>query len=98
MTQEDQNMNTLRSFLVSILALMFSVMATLIAQPADQDAWAKIAEDETAIHLETDTLTATFRKKGYVSGVEAKSFLDKRTGFRDPGHGLDIADWILQDG
>src|SRR5205085_1137887 len=79
----NDNMKVLRPFLAPTLALVFSTMATLIAQPADQDGWAKITEDETGIHLETDTLTATFRKKGYVSGVAAQSFLDKRTGFRD---------------
>jgi hypothetical protein len=33
-----------------------------------------------------------------VTGVRAQSFLDKRTGFRDPGYGLDIVDWIMEPG
>ena len=43
-------------------------------------------------------LEATVSKKGYVTGVAAQSFLDKRSGFRDPGHGLDIVDWIMEPG
>ena len=38
------------------------------------------------------------RKKGYVTGVAAQSFLDKKTGFRDAGFGLDIVDWIMEPG
>ena len=38
------------------------------------------------------------RKRGYVSGVAKQSFLDKKTGFRDPGYGLDIVDWIMEPG
>jgi hypothetical protein len=105
-------MKALKPFLASTLALVFSAPAPLIAQqaavaerPADQDGWAKITEDEAGIYLETDTLTATFRKKAspgaatfLTTGVAATSFLDKRTGFRDPGYGLDVVDWILQDG
>jgi hypothetical protein len=33
-----------------------------------------------------------------VSGVAAQSFLDKQTGFRDAGFGLDIVDWIMEPG
>jgi len=43
-------------------------------------------------------LEAAVRKKGYVSGVAAQSFLDKKTGFRDAGFGLDIVDWIMEPG
>ena len=96
-TKEFHQSPTMRWTLLILIALALPWIA-FQAVAADQDDWAKIMEDEAGIYLETDTLTATFRKKGYVSGVFQKSFLDKRTGFRDPGHGLDIADWILQDG
>src|SRR5262245_7038403 len=43
-------------------------------------------------------LEASIRKKGYVSGVEAGSFLDRKTGARDLGFGLDIQDWIMEPG
>ena len=41
---------------------------------------------------------AGIRKRGYVSGVYRQTFLDKKTGFRDAGFGLDIADFILEAG
>jgi hypothetical protein len=84
--------------LLLLAGLALDRAGALPQAPAARNDWARVTEDDSAIHLETDTLTARFRKKGYVSGVAAQSFLDRRTGFRDPGHGLDIADWIMQDG
>ena len=57
-----------------------------------------VREDGEQIVLETPQLEAAVRKKGYVSGVARQSLLDKKTGFRDPGFGLDIADWIMEPG
>ncbi|HUG90767.1 MAG TPA: hypothetical protein VML55_08045, partial [Planctomycetaceae bacterium] len=34
----------------------------------------------------------------YVSGVGGRSFVDRKTGFRDAGFGLDIVDWIMEPG
>ena len=48
----------------------------------------QLIEDDSQIKLTTDRLEAVIRKKGYVSGIAAGSFLNKRTGFRDAGHGL----------
>jgi len=50
------------------------------------------------VEIATATVEAAIRKKGYVSGVAAHSFLDRKTGFRDPTFGLDIADWIMEPG
>ena len=58
----------------------------------------RLIEDENQIKLDTDRLEAVIRKKGYVSGVAGGTFLDKKTGFRDAGHGLSIADFILVQG
>jgi hypothetical protein len=58
----------------------------------------QIVEDQTQIKLVTPQLEAAIRKQGYVSGVAAGTFLDKQTGFRDPGFGLDIVDWIMEPG
>jgi hypothetical protein len=58
----------------------------------------QIAEDDSEIKLVTSELEATVRKKGYVTGIAAGTFLDKRTGFRDAGYGLDIVDWIMEPG
>ena len=41
---------------------------------------------------------AVVRKKGYVSGVAGGSLLDRETGFRDLGYGLDIVDWLMEPG
>src|SRR5262249_4798553 len=41
---------------------------------------------------------AKIRKRGYVSGVEGGSLVDRKTGFHDAGFGLDIVDWIMEPG
>jgi len=48
--------------------------------------------------INTDHFTAEVCPKGYVSGVKAGTFRDKRTGATDLGHGLDIVDFLLQPG
>jgi len=75
------------------LGLPFS-MATLRAGELEH----KISETDEQIKLETPQLDAVVRKKGYVSGIAGGSFLDKQTGFRDQGFGLDIVDWIMEPG
>ena len=50
------------------------------------------------ITIATPHLEAGIRKQGYVSGVFRQTFLDRKTGFRDAGYGLDIADWIMEPG
>jgi len=57
-----------------------------------------VKEDETQISIVTPQIEATVRKKGYVSGIAAGSFRDRRTGFHDAGFGLDIVDWIMEPG
>lgn len=58
----------------------------------------KVTETDEQIAIETPQLQAAVRKKGYVSGVAGGSLLDKATGFRDAGFGLDIVDWIMEPG
>jgi hypothetical protein len=58
----------------------------------------EVSEDAQFIRIATPDLAASICKKGYVSGVAGQSFLDKKTGFRDPGFGLDIVDWIMEPG
>ncbi len=48
------------------------------------------------IHVSTDCFEAVIATEGYTSGVKGGSFLDRRTGARDLGHGLDIADFLLE--
>ena len=56
------------------------------------------AENTNQIRISSSELEAVIKKQGYVSGVFGGSFLDKKTGFRDAGFGLDIVDWIMEPG
>jgi hypothetical protein len=58
----------------------------------------RVSEDADRIRLVGESLGAAVRKKGYVSGVEGGSLLDRKTGFRDAGFGLDIVDWLMEPG
>jgi hypothetical protein len=58
----------------------------------------RVRVDDDRIHIVGSALEASVRKTGYVSGVEAQSLLDTRTGFRDLGYGLDIVDWLMEPG
>lgn len=74
------------------LGLLFS-----FGMPAASEE-SRVTETDTEIRIETANLEAAVHKQGYVSGVGRQSLLDKRTGFRDPGFGLDIVDWIMEPG
>ena len=58
----------------------------------------RVDESDDEIRIESSTLTAAIRKKGYVTGIAAQSFVDRKTGFKDAGFGLDIVDWIMEPG
>ncbi len=58
----------------------------------------KVQETADEIVIDTDALQAKIKKKGYVSGIAAGSFLDKKTGARDAGFGLHIMDFLLGPG
>ncbi|MBB76188.1 MAG: hypothetical protein CMJ75_16900 [Planctomycetaceae bacterium] len=58
----------------------------------------EVLETAEQITLSTPQLQAAIRKQGYVSGVAAGSLLDRKSGFRDVGYGLDIVDWIMEPG
>jgi hypothetical protein len=58
----------------------------------------QVRENDDEIQIESPQLEAAIRKRGYVTGVKAASFLDKKTGARDLGFGLDIVDWIMEPG
>ena len=58
----------------------------------------RVEETAERISISTPLLEAGVNKRGYVSGVAGGSFLDKRTGFRDAGFGLDVVDWIMEAG
>jgi hypothetical protein len=75
-------------------------VALLIATPvlAAQEPAIKVQEFADHIQIDTDALQAKIRKTGYVSGIAAGSFLDKKTGSRDAGFGLHIMDFLLGPG
>jgi hypothetical protein len=58
----------------------------------------EISENAAEIRIQGAAIEAVVRKQGYVSGVAGGSFLDKKTGFRDAGFGLDIVDWLMETG
>jgi hypothetical protein len=77
-----------------ILASVMAVFAFAGAAPADD----RVSETGEVIKITLPDLEATIRKQGYVTGVAAQTFLDRKTGFRDAGYGLDIVDWIMEPG
>jgi hypothetical protein len=54
-------------------------------------------QDERIL-IETDCLAAEVWPNGYVSGVKAGTFLDKKSGARDHSFGLDIVDFLMGPG
>jgi hypothetical protein len=86
-------MNVARAAFLASLALGLAAGASARAAPEYE-----VTETDEEIHIVTPQIEAAVRKKGYVSGVARQSFLDKKTGFRDPGFGLDIADFIMEPG
>src|SRR5688572_16316779 len=78
-------------FTPSILVLLF---ASLV-QAQDK---IRVVDNPDAVLIETDALKAQIRKKGYVSGVAAGTFIDKKTGAKDIGFGLHIMDFLLAPG
>ncbi len=77
------------------LATFFAMLFATSLASADEF---RVTETDDEIKIESSKLEAVIRKKGYVTGVKAQSFLDKQTGFRDAGFGLDIVDWIMEPG
>jgi hypothetical protein len=76
-----------------------AVLLSLLAMPAlAAGPEIKVTETDDAIQIDTDALRAQVRKKGYVSGIAGGTFLDRKTGARDLGHGLHIMDFLLAPG
>jgi hypothetical protein len=53
---------------------------------------------DSTIVIETDQIGAEVHTEGYTTGVAAGTFVDKATGARDLGWGLDIVDFLLEPG
>ena len=74
------------------------LLAAVLAAAPDPQTGFEVREDDRRIQIVGRSIEAAIAKKGYVTGVEAQSFLDRKTGFRDLGFGLDIVDWIMEPG
>jgi len=57
-----------------------------------------VEENDQTIAISAPQLSAVVKKKDYVTGTAAGTFVDKQTGFHDAGYGLDIVDWIMESG
>jgi hypothetical protein len=55
------------------------------------------AEDRRIL-ISTDCLKAEIWPTGYVSGIKAGTFVDRKTGARDHSFGLDIVDFLMGPG
>lgn len=75
-----------------------SVLVAALISAGSHAADIEVSEDADRIHISTPKLAAAIQKRGYVTGVARQSLLDKQTGFRDAGFGLDIVDWIMEPG
>src|SRR5260370_34378659 len=82
----------MRLFL-GLLMMIWSIQSAAAQHPA-----MKVKETDDYIQIDTDALQARIRKKGYVSGIAAGSFLDKKTGATDAGFALHIRDFLLGPG
>ncbi|HLK60892.1 MAG TPA: hypothetical protein VKU00_30285 [Chthonomonadaceae bacterium] len=59
---------------------------------------ATIRQEGKRLLIETTEYQAAVLTEGYVSGVAEGSFVDRKTGAKDPGFGLLIADFLLEPG
>jgi hypothetical protein len=78
-------------------ALVVGSLMLSPARAADPDE-IKVTDADDYIQIETDALQARIRKKGYVSGIEKETFVDKKTGAHELGFGLHIMDFLLAPG
>jgi hypothetical protein len=84
--------------LPSRAALFVSLLIPSAFAAAEEPKKIRVEQTEDVIQIDTDALQARIRKKGYVSGIEKESLLDKKTGARDLGFGLHIMDFLMAPG
>ena len=75
-----------------------ALLAFACLLPSQAGSPIRVEETDTCVQVETDALKARINKKGYVSGVAAGSFIDKKTGATDLGFGLHIMDFLMAPG
>ncbi|MGD9724301.1 MAG: hypothetical protein AB7O59_24110 [Pirellulales bacterium] len=88
--------------ILSLAAIAAVASGPACAHAAAADGpWARATEDDRAITIDTDKLSAVIpknRPKHWMTGIEKGSFLDKATGFREIGDGLMVVDWLMEAG
>src|SRR4051812_46120482 len=72
--------------------------AALIGTAAVADSGFQIQPADDRVNVTGEALDFAVKTKGYCTGIAAGSLLDKKTGCRDLGYGLDIIDWIMEPG
>ena len=77
-------------------ALVLTFLLPQFAAAADERI--RVTETDEEVRVQTDALSAAVRKKGYVTGIAAGSFVDKKTGAREVGFGLHIWDFLMAPG
>lgn len=82
----------------NLAALTGIALATALITATLAETPYQVEDAPDHVKITTTKLGAVIRKEGYVSGVAAGTLLDRRTGFSDPGFGLDIVDWIMEPG
>jgi hypothetical protein len=86
----------MRIFFAALLLGFLAVQPSVTAAEPKNDI--QVEETDDYVQIDTDALQARVRKKGYVSGVEKGTFLDKKTGARELGFGLHIMDFLMAPG
>ena len=69
--------------------LPFLFTAAFVAASAVADSTFQIQPAEDRINVTGEALDFAVKTKGYCTGIAAGSLVDKKTGFRDLGYGLD---------
>ena len=83
------------------LTIHLATNSAACADPASDDLWATVTEDERAIKIDTAELAAVIPKrdpKQWMTGLANHSFVDKATGFHEVGDGLMVVDWLMEAG
>lgn len=79
-------------------ALLLACLGLFAPAEAGEPKKIHVADADAYIQIDTDALQARIRKKGYVSGIERETFVDKKTCARDLGFGLHIMDFLMAPG
>ena len=87
----------MNGILITSLLPMGLALSVILPSPRAAGGF-DIIENDQQIQIASPSLEAVIWKKGYVTGVAGGTFVDKKTGFRDAGFGLDIVDWIMEPG